>query len=63
VITSREEVVNGASGEKPWEIYGFAKRIPLKGLAPGRYVVRIEAAVRGKDGATAMREAPITIRP
>jgi VWFA-related protein len=63
VITSREEVLNGASGEKPWEIYGFAKRIPLKGLAPGRYVVRIEATVRGNDGATAMREAPITIRP
>jgi VWFA-related protein len=63
VLASRDEVVNGASGEKPWDIYGFAKRIPLKGLAPGRYVLRMEAAVRGKDGATATREAPITIRP
>jgi VWFA-related protein len=63
VLVSRDELVNGTSGEKPWDIYGFAKRIPLKGLAPGRYVLRMEAAVRGKDGATASREAPITIRP
>jgi VWFA-related protein len=63
VLVSRDELVNGTSSEKPWDIYGFAKRIPLKGLAPGRYVLRMEAAVRGKDGATAMREAPITIRP
>jgi VWFA-related protein len=63
LLVSRDELVNGASGEKPWDVYGYAKRIPLKGLAPGRYVVRIEAAVRGKDGAAATREAPITIRP
>lgn len=63
VLVSRDELVNGTAGEKPWDIYGYAKRIPLKGLAPGRYVVRIEAAVRGKDDATATREAPITIRP
>ena len=63
VLVSRDELVNGTSGEKPWNIYGYAKRIPLKGLAPGRYVLRMEAAVRGKDGATAAREAPITIVP
>jgi len=63
VLASREELVNGTAGEKPWDIYGFAKRIPLKELAPGRYVLRIEATVRGKDGAAAVREAPITIRP
>ncbi len=63
VLASRDELVNGTSGEKPWDIYGYAKRIPLKGLAPGRYVLRLEAAVRGNDGATATREAPITILP
>ncbi len=63
VFVSRDELVNGTAGEKPWNIYGLAKRIPLKALAPGRYVLRMEAAVRGKDGATATREAPITIRP
>jgi len=63
VFASRDELVNGTSGEKPWDIYGYAKRIPLKGFAPGRYVLRMEAAVRGKDGAAAVREAPITIHP
>jgi VWFA-related protein len=63
VLVSRDELVNGTSGEKPWDIFGYAKRIPLKGFAPGRYVVRMEAAVRGKDGAAAVREAPITITP
>src|SRR5688500_17097520 len=62
-LVSRDELVNGASGEKPWNIFGFGKRIPLKGLAPGRYVVRVEAAVRGQDAAAATRESPITIRP
>lgn len=62
-VVSRDELVNGTAGEKPWDIYGFAKRIPLKGLAPGRYVVRVDAAVRGQDAPTATREAPITIRP
>ena len=63
VIVSRDELENGTSGEKPWEIYGFAKRIPLKELAPGRYLLRVEAAVRGQNEPPATREAPITIRP
>jgi hypothetical protein len=65
VAVSRDELENGAtpSGEKPWEIYGYAKRIPLKDLAPGRYVVRVEAAVRGRDLPPAVRQAVITILP
>ncbi len=63
LLVSRDELVNGTSGEKPWDIYGFAKRIPLKELAPGRYVLRVEAAVRGQDEAKATRETPFTIRP
>ena len=63
VIVSRDELENGNSGEKPWEIYGYAKRIPLKELAPGRYLLRVEAAVRGRNEQPAAREAPITIRP
>jgi hypothetical protein len=62
VFESRDDVANGASGgEKPWEIYGYAKRIPLKEIAPGRYLVRVEAAVRGRDEAPAAREALITV--
>ena len=63
VLVSRDELINGTSGEKPWDLYGFAKRIPLKGLAPGRYVLRVEAGVRGQDEVRATREAPFTIRP
>jgi hypothetical protein len=63
VLVSRDELINGTSGEKPWDLYGYAKRIPLKGFAPGRYVLRVNAAVRGQDGAGAIREAPLTIRP
>jgi len=65
VVVSRDELENGAtaSGEKPWEIYGYAKRIPLKELAPGRYVLRVEAAMRGHDAAPATREAIITVGP
>ena len=63
VIVSHDELENGTAGEKPWEIFGYAKRIPLKELAPGRYLLRVEAAVRGQNQPPATREAPITIRP
>ena len=63
VLVSRDELANGTSGEKPWEIYGFAKQIPLRELAPGRYVLRVEAAIRGHDGAPATREALMTVHP
>ncbi|MCM3879598.1 MAG: VWA domain-containing protein [Vicinamibacterales bacterium] len=61
VIVSRDELENGAAGEKPWEIYGYAKRIPLKELAPGRYLLRVEAAVRGRNEPPATREAVVTV--
>jgi VWFA-related protein len=61
VLVSRDELANGTSGEKPWEIYGFAKQIPLKALEPGRYLLRVEAAIRGQDGAPATQETLITV--
>ena len=62
VFESRDELENGAvGGEKPWEIYGYAKRIPLKEIAPGRYLLRVEAAVRGRDEPPAARESVITV--
>jgi hypothetical protein len=64
VPVSRDELQNGGTAsEKPWEIYGFAKRFPLKDLAPGRYVLSVEAAVRGRDETPATRQAVITILP
>jgi VWFA-related protein len=62
-VGSRDELTNGGGNDKPWEIYGYAKQIPLKGLAPGRYVLRVEAAVRGQDRAPTIRESLITILP
>jgi VWFA-related protein len=63
IAVSTDELINGESGEKPWDIYGFATRIPLKALAPGRYVLRVEASVRGSDAPPARREAVITVLP
>jgi hypothetical protein len=64
VFESRDELANGAAGgEKPWEIFGYAKRIALKDVPPGRYLVRVEAAIRGRDKPPATREAVITVKP
>jgi hypothetical protein len=63
VLVSRDELANGTSGDKPWEIFGFAKQIPLKAIEPGRYLLRVEAAMRGQDGAPATQETLITILP
>ena len=65
VFVSREEISNGAVGEKPWEIYGYGRQIPLKGVDPGRYLLRVEAQVRGNldNAKPAARETLITILP
>jgi VWFA-related protein len=42
--------------------YGYTATIPLKGLAPGRYVLRVEARTLLTDGATAARDVEFRIR-
>lgn len=42
--------------------YGHTTRIPLTGLAPGRYVLRTEARSTLGSGATAMREVEFRVR-
>jgi len=71
VFVSRDELANGiaslgttgAQGGKAWDMYGYAKGIPLKELAPGRYLLRVEAQVRGNidDVKPAARETLITV--
>jgi VWFA-related protein len=63
VFVSRDELANGGKpGEKPWEIYGYSKAIPLKDVAPGRYMLRVEAQVRGNDDVKPyVRETIITV--
>jgi VWFA-related protein len=41
--------------------YGYAVKVPLAGLAPGRYVLSVEARSRLGGGATARRDVPFTI--
>jgi VWFA-related protein len=43
--------------------YGHAVQIPLKDVAPGRYLVRIEAAARIKDVNTVAKEIMIRVHP
>ncbi|MBA3269470.1 MAG: VWA domain-containing protein, partial [Acidobacteria bacterium] len=41
--------------------YGFSARIPLRDIAPGLYVLRVDAHARVGDRATAARETTITV--
>jgi VWFA-related protein len=44
--------------------YGYTARIPLKGLSPGLYVLKVEARSRlGKGTATASREVQFRVTP
>jgi VWFA-related protein len=65
VFASRETIPNGpgagAPGGKPWSAYGLLKDVPLAGIAPGRYLLRVEARVRGNQDIAA-RETLITVR-
>ena len=64
VFATRDELENGGvAPKKAWDLYGYKKEIDLKSIAPGRYVVRIEAQVRGNvgDAKPVFRETPITI--
>ena len=66
VFAARDTVENGGvAPKKPWEIYGYAKEIPLKNIAPGRYALRVEAQFRGdvEDAKPVARETLITIVP
>jgi len=49
---------------KKWNIYAYTKQIPLGDIAPGRYLLRVEAQVRGtkEDANPAARETLITIK-
>jgi hypothetical protein len=66
VFTSKDELANMAKpGEKPWEIYAYPKQISLKDVPAGRYLLRVDAQVRGEvdDAKPAFRETVITVLP
>jgi VWFA-related protein len=51
----------GADISKRWSIYAYPREIPLKSLAPGRYLLRIEAQVRGSSDKPVAQETLITV--
>jgi predicted phage tail protein len=53
----RSEELGGKTGG-----YGYATTIPLTNLAPGRYVLRVEAQSSLSQGGTAARELEFRIR-
>jgi VWFA-related protein len=60
VFSSTETRSMAASGSV--RTHGYKAEVPLKDLAPGGYVVRVEAVSR-VGGHAAHREVPITVRP
>jgi VWFA-related protein len=65
VFVSRDELANGTTqGEKPWEIFGYTRQIPLKDVPPGRYLLRVEGQARTiEDVKPVSRETLITVLP
>jgi len=53
----RTEELKGVNGT-----YGHVATVPLKGVAPGRYVLRVEAKSTLSNGGTAAREVEFTVR-
>jgi hypothetical protein len=59
VFNARDTVDNPSTGR--WTTYGLARDVPLGTVAPGRYLLRLEANHRGESGAVA-RETLITVQ-
>ena len=59
VFSSRDE--RRTDELKGGNTFGHVAAIPLKGVAPGRYVLRVEAQALVSNGATASREIELTV--
>jgi hypothetical protein len=65
VFAARDSLSNGGPGSaQNWDAYSYTKDIPLKSVAPGRYLLRVEAQVRGSNtkDQPAAAETVITVR-
>jgi VWFA-related protein len=64
VVTARELLERGASAGDKSATFAVKRDIPLKDVAPGRYLLRVEAQVRGETGGngTVTRETALTVR-
>jgi VWFA-related protein len=59
VFAARESVLNDPA--KRWTAYGFAREVPLKDIAAGRYLLKVEAGQRGTPNPV-VRETLITVQ-
>ena len=63
VFASRDVLNNGEAGTARWTAYSHTGRLPLKDIAPGRYLLTVEARKRGATNADrpAAAETVVTI--
>ena len=62
-FASRELLANCEGGAPKWQTFGYTGRIPLKDIAPGRYLLRIEAQDRSAASRQpAAAQTVITVR-
>ena len=63
VFAAHDSLSNGGSDStKNWNTFAFTKQIPLKGVPPGRYLLRIEARDRARAAdAPAATETVLTV--
>ena len=63
-FSSSDVLANGGGGAPKWTTYAYTARIPLKDVAPGRYVLTIESRDRSaKQGQTATAQTVVTVGP
>jgi VWFA-related protein len=62
VFAARDSFQNGSA--RNWTAYGYTRDVPLKDVAPGRYLLRVDAQLRGNaNGAKPVgSETLITVR-
>ena len=62
-FTAHDSLTNGGVDTQKWEAFSYAKDIRLKSVAPGRYLLRVEADVRGTNATDRPSiETVITVR-
>jgi len=62
-FSARDVIANG-EGSARWTSFGYTGRLPLKDIAPGRYVLRLEARERSNSNPDALQSAQtvVTVR-
>jgi len=62
-FASRDVLANGEGGTAKWQTFGYTGRISLKDVAPGRYLLRVEAQDRSAAARQpAAAQTVITVR-